>query len=223
MEPEPLICLGYVFDKSLVYMGDVSSIPDRAWSFLKSLRPNKTVKQVNGEQAAETARTSLEASVTKTVAELDLDSGVHASRRANSDGTPSGIFTQSPNPLILVIDSLWPLRTHSSHFNFPQALDTALRLGANMSYLTGFSHPTTHFIWEELCLSIREIDGQRDHPDADAASALVQKVWQDRQFSGELGKKLKSWGGKVEPSFDGLKLEISPKGWTEVETRSLSF
>jgi hypothetical protein len=207
-------------------MGDVSSIPDRAWTFLEGLRPNRTInggaRNGNRKSASESdehdaipARTSLESSV----ADLNLS----GSERSNGNSSASGTFTTSSDPLILVIDSLWPLRTHSSHFNFPQALDTALRLEANMSYLTGFSHPTTHFIWEELCLSIRGLDRQRDHPDAKAAAALVQKVWRDKQFTGDLGKKLKHWGGKVEPSFDGLKLEVSQKGWTEIEAKGLSF
>lgn len=222
VEPEPLICLGYVFEDSLVYMGDVSSIPDRSWKYLEGIRQkHQNAVRVNvHSKSAEVARTALEESVIQSAAELNLDSGIHG--HTERSGAVLGKVT-APNPLILVVDSLWPLRSHPSHFSFPQALATALRLGADLSLLIGFVHPTTHFIWEELCLSIRGEDGNRDHPDSEAAKALVKKVWNDKQFSGEAGKKLKEWAGRVEPSWDGLKLEITPGGWTEVASRGISL
>jgi hypothetical protein len=222
VEPEPLICLGYVFEDSLVYMGDVSSIPDRSWKYLEGIRQKhqKGVKENGHSKPNGVARTALEESVNQSIADLNLDSGIHGHTERN--GAVLGKVT-TPNPLILVVDSLWPLRSHPSHFSFPQALATALRLGADLSLLIGFVHPTTHFIWEELCLSIREEDGKRDHPDSEAAKALVKKVWNDKQFSGDAGKKLKEWAGRVEPSWDGLKLEITPDGWTEVASRGISL
>jgi hypothetical protein len=67
------------------------------------------------------------------------------------------------------------------------------------------------------------LDGQRDHPDSSAAEALVKKVWNDKQFNSKFGRELKAWGGRVEPSWDGLKLEIAQDGWTEVATRGISL
>lgn len=223
VEPEPLICLGYVFEDSLVYMGDVSSIPDRAWKYLESLRTKSQTAQIgNGDSTSKVpARTALEESVNQSITALHLDEGIHDGTQPN--GAILGKYTSSSKPLILIVDSLWPLRTHTSHFNFPQALATALRLDADISFLTGFSHPTTHFIWEELCLSIRGKNGERDHPDSDVAAALVSKVWNDKQFNGDAGKKLKKWGGRVEPGWDGLKLEIEQNGWTEVGTKGISL
>ena len=206
-------------------MGDVSSIPDRSWKYLEGLRRkqpqngNQTAhRTTNGEAPA---TTSLEESVGQSVADMKLDEGIHGHTERN--GAVLGKFTSKSKPLILVVDSLWPLRSHPSHFSFPQALATALRLGADLTLLIGFVHPTTHFIWEELCLSIRGKDGQRDHPDSEAAQALVKKAWSDQQFDCEFGKKLKEWAGRVEPSWDGLKLEIAPEGWTEVATRGISL
>jgi hypothetical protein len=215
--------LGYVFENSLIYMGDVSSIPDRAWKYLESLRAKSRIAEVEDEKSvtAIPARTALEESVNQSVAALKLDQGIHGSTESN--GAVLGKYTSTAKPLILIVDSLWPLRTHTSHFNFPQALATALRLDADMSFLTGFSHPTTHFIWEELCLSIRGKSGEREHPDSEAAAALVKKVWNDKQFNGDAGKRLRKWGGRVEPGWDGLKLEIESDGWTEVGTRGISL
>lgn len=223
VEPEPLICLGYVFEDSLVYMGDVSSIPDRSWNYLEGLRqkqPSATRISHATTNGSAPATTSLEQSVYESVAEMKLDAGIHG--HTERTGSILDKYT-SPQPLILVVDSLWPLRSHPSHFSFPQALATALRLGSDLTLLIGFVHPTTHFIWEELCLSIRGKDGTREHPDSEAAAALVKKVWNDEQFRGETGEKLKEWAGRVEPSWDGLKLEIAHDGWTEVATRGISI
>lgn len=240
-EPRPLVCLGYVFDNSVVYMGDVSGIPDKTWEMLESLRPGRhsvgngkpiSSKQSKSDQA-DTTRTALEASLTDSVLSLDLSNSAPKSTTNglgnwNGDG---GTFTPTPlPPLILIIDSLWPLKTHTSHYNLPQALTAAHRLQADMSYLTGFSHPTSHYQWEELCLSIRGMDGKRDHPDEGIAGKLVEEIWADEQFAkggreGErsLGEKLKRWGGRVEPAWDGLKLQVATEGWTEVETRAAQF
>jgi hypothetical protein len=224
VEPEPLICLGYVFEDSLVYMGDVSSIPDRSWRYLEGLRPKSsstsqtTQIKSNGDLPA---TTSLEESVSQSVADMKLDEGIHGHTERN--GAVLGKFASESRPLILVVDSLWPLRSHPSHFSFPQALATAMQLQADLSLLIGFVHPTTHFIWEELCLSIRGKDGERDHPGSEAAKALVKKVWGDEQFDCDFGEKLKEWAGRVEPSWDGLKLEIASDGWTEVATRGISL
>ena len=73
--------------------------------------------------------------------------------------------------------------------------------------------------------------GKRNHPDEGIARKLVEEVWADEQFAkahkgqdgGSLGDKLKRWGGRVEPAWDGLKLQIANEGWTEVETRAASF
>lgn len=247
-EPRPLVCLGYVFDKSVVYMGDVSGIPNTTWEMLESLRPKqKAVRDGKTDNLRSTAtrplgngsaRTSLEATLTDSVLAMDLSSPHHkngtnglsnGSGNANGNG---GTFTPTPQlPLILIIDALWPIKTHTSHYNFPQALLAAHRLGANMTYLLGFSHPTTHFQWEELCLSIRGLDGRREHPDEGISKRLVEDVWADQQFTksvgdgkeGPLGENLKRWGGRVEPAWDGLKLQISKEGWTEVETRAAMF
>lgn len=205
-------------------MGDVSSIPDRSWKYLKGLRQNHhngVVENGNSRSnSTEVARTALEESVNESIEKLKLDEGIHGHTERN--GAILAKHT-TQNPLILVVDSLWPLRSHPSHFSFPQALATALRLKADLSLLIGFVHPTTHFIWEELCLSIRGKDGKREHPDSEAAKALVKKVWNDEQFSGEAGKRLKEWAGRVEPSWDGLKLEMTPEGWTEVATRGIAL
>lgn len=226
-------------------MGDVSGIPDKSWEMLESLRPNRiaTHQSISGTSGQSvTAHTALEASLTDSVLALDL-SRSHPNRAPNriSNGTAQsngngngGTFTPTTQPpLILIIDSLWPLKTHTSHFNLPQALDAAHRLRGDMTYLTGFSHPTSHYQWEEICLSIKGLDGKREHPDEGIAKKLVEEVWADEQFmkgeegkgKGEvsLGQELKRWGGRVEPAWDGLKLRIATEGWTEVETRAARF
>lgn len=239
-------------------MSDVSGIPERSWeildrysrrggSDLSSESPkanghsNGTQKQKqSGTGTATNGATSKTdtpiGSPTGTILEMALPHQNTSTQDSVTHFTsPSSDAKAKPErPLILIIDILWPTRTHPSHFNFPQALTTALRLNPSITYGMGYVHPTTHFMWEELGLSIRGLDGQRtDHPDSEMAEELVKRVWADKQFSSSsssssggkmsLGKRLKEWGGRVEPSWDGLGLVVGEKGWRDVPHKGLYF
>jgi phosphoribosyl 1,2-cyclic phosphate phosphodiesterase len=54
------------------------------------------------------------------------------------------------NPEILIIGGL-RIRPHETHFNFEQALNTALDLGAKQVFLTHICHDLTHRQIEEYC------------------------------------------------------------------------
>jgi hypothetical protein len=240
-----------MFDESIVYMSDVSNIPQRTWDRLlhrgapaegEHKAPEKVLSALTGlrdrlasasvlipptpDQVSRTGSPS--SSVESEINKLAISSSTHADQSTNttppSSAGPTGHDTPLPPPLpILVIDSLWPLRKHGSHTNFPQALEIALRLRPSITYIVGVTHPPTHFMWEEICLAIQGKDGQRDHPDAQQSRSLVRKVWEDAQFTGnsKLGERVKEWGGRVEPAWDGLMLETGPgtgEGkWTEVQ------
>ncbi|WVF66875.1 hypothetical protein IAT40_001618 [Kwoniella sp. CBS 6097] len=210
LEPEPLICLGFMFDNSIVYISDVSSIPGKTWDrIMNRSTAATTTNETNGHAA------------------LALPT---------PDGTPLGTSTPEANssdettqPLpILVIDALWPLRPHTSHFSFLQALETALRLRSTHTYLVGSTHPTTHFMWEELCLSLQDRgqNGKREHPDFVQSEYLVDKVWKqvlggktkkDATSKAGFGEEWKEFGGIVRPAWDGLVVQVPADQQGEVE------
>ncbi|MDR2618256.1 MAG: MBL fold metallo-hydrolase [Treponema sp.] len=70
-----------------------------------------------------------------------------------------------PQPEILIIGGL-RVRPHSTHFNFEQALETALALGAQKVYLTHICHEHFHREIEEFCENFkktRNLEGEM-HP-----------------------------------------------------------
>ncbi|WVN85822.1 uncharacterized protein L203_100974 [Cryptococcus depauperatus CBS 7841] len=108
---------------------------------------------------------------------------------------------------------------HPSHFSFAQALTTSLRLKAANTYLIGMVHPTSHFMWEEICQSLLDPDGRdhkaRNHPDARQAEWLVKRIWDGIFTEGRngqgLGDRWRTDGGVVKPAWDGLVLEVNQK------------
>ncbi|WVQ79051.1 hypothetical protein IAT38_001144 [Cryptococcus sp. DSM 104549] len=225
LEPEPLICLGFMFDDQIAYISDASSIPERTWDRMLS-RGGKSTKS-------------------KTILPTPDDSpprgGDDTSRGLPSPKSISDITALSlSDPTapssrpdltlpILVVDALWPLQPHASHFSLAQALTTALRLRAANTYLIDSTHPTSHFMWEEICASLsdpaREEHEVREHPDAAQAEWLVKRVW-EKVFGeggeGEgLGDRWREEGGRVQPAWDGLVLEVGGEG-RGVERHDLS-
>lgn len=217
-----------MFDESVIYMSDVSSIPESTWArMLDRNRPDtlggtKTVKQVNGSGYSGSIPS---ASGRVVVPPTPQDTP----KRSQSpvDGTSKLAIsaahkTQTPPSSrlpILIIDALWPIARHSSHTNLVEALEIAMRLNPLMTYVVDVVHPVTHFMWEELGLSIRGLDGQRrGHPDDAQAEDLVKRWWADEQVQGtDVGKRLKEWAGKVEPGWDGLVVRVQEGQWAEVK------
>jgi len=133
---------------------------------------------------------------------------------------------QQPNtpPLdILIVDALWPLRSHASHYSLAQALSTALRLNPSITYLTGVTHPISHYMWEYICASLLpKIPIPPDHPCTEQAEDLVRRLRSDPEYKGPnaLIEQLKDWEGGVEPGWDGLVLQVAgEEGWKVVEGR----
>ncbi|BEI82520.1 hypothetical protein CcaverHIS002_0303880 [Cutaneotrichosporon cavernicola] len=111
---------------------------------------------------------------------------------------------------VLIMDTLWPWRPHPSHVSFPQAMDITLGIKPKATYLLGMTHPTTHYIWEEVGLSIRD-QQRRDpgHQDTALADMLIKRIWESEDMA-RIAADLKTWGGRVEPAWDGLAIEMGP-------------
>jgi hypothetical protein len=117
---------------------------------------------------------------------------------------------------VLVIDSLWAWRVHTSHVSFVEAMGIALRMKPFQTLLVGMSHPTTHWMWEELGRHIRGQAGTTpQHKDHLLAQNLIAKVWGMDDMK-HIAADLAAWGGIVGPAWDGLGMDLVPEGAVEL-------
>lgn len=154
----PFLCLGFVFDRSLVYLSDFSLITGEQWALL--------------ERA--TARHEL--------------------------------------PVTLIVDALWPVRPHTSHVSFPEAMAVAERIRPVRTWVLGMTHPTTHEQWARLGRSVRAAG---DEDDDLTTKELLRKVWDSYEMKRN-GDKIRAWGGEVEPAWDGLGVTVDQDGVHEM-------
>ncbi|ORY27493.1 beta-lactamase-like protein [Naematelia encephala] len=235
--PEPLICLGYMFDREIVYISDVSFIPETTWDLITNrydVRRDDNAKHDNVSDLIDGVKrlTSHSKAILPTPGMTPTRPRTPSSDFIPVQSVPSSFNRRSSSGgrlPILIIDALFPIRTHSSHFNLAQALDAAMRLDAEITYFVGSSHPTSHYMWQEICRSFRGEDGQRkDHPDNDQCKTLLRNLMADEQFSGtqdgkeSFAQKLIHWGGRAEPAWDGLVVQVGAKdgGFQELENES---
>lgn len=153
----PFVCLGFVFDRSLVYLSDFSLITEPQWALL--------------ERA--TARHAL--------------------------------------PVTLIVDALWPVRPHTSHVSFPEAMTVAERIRPVRTWVLGMTHPTTHEQWARLGRSVKGTDEADDI----TTKELLRKVWDSYEMKRN-GDKIRAWGGDVEPAWDGLGVTVDQEGVHEL-------
>ncbi|ORX36352.1 beta-lactamase-like protein [Kockovaella imperatae] len=220
VEPRPLICLAYSFAKSILYMADVSQVPNSTWALMEE---DGVVPIVLKNQDMARVDSSSESPAADLVDHLDRSLDLTAPTR--------------PQLKILIIDALWPLRRHLSHFSFGQAAETALRIQPSMTYLLGSTHPTTHYMWEEICLAVsgrasihspksinplhpcstvkEESWSKTDHPDNQFAQDLVQRIKESDEFADQpatdqrgIISQWKESGGALEPAWDGLVCQV---------------
>lgn len=171
----------------------------------------------------DTPRHSRNQSLTDMVSMTSLSmSNSSSTSRKSSSTSISSSSASIPRPLpVLIIDALWPLVRHSSHIHMVEALRIAMKLKPSIMYLVDLVHPVSHYMWEEVCASVRgehgaAWNGEGGHPDDEQAQELVQRFWEDRDVMSIEGK-VKEWAGRVEPGWDGLVLEVNGNGGKEGE------
>ncbi|BGP20782.1 hypothetical protein JCM10213_008919 [Rhodosporidiobolus nylandii] len=120
--PPPLICLGFLIDSSVLYMSDVSYIPESTW---QQLSQYLSLPSQNGLFPAAAPSSSLSPVVFR-------------------PSTPS--LPALPRLQALIIDSNG-LHLSPSHFALPQAIATARRLGVVRTYFTNLGHEISHSAW----------------------------------------------------------------------------
>jgi hypothetical protein len=96
-----------------------------------------------------------------------------------------------------------------------------MRIKPSITYLVDLVHPVSHYMWEELCASVRNEHGQlwdkeNRHPDDEQAQELVERYWGDKDVK-RTAAEVKAWGGRVEPGWDGLVVEVNGNGGKEGE------
>jgi hypothetical protein len=164
-EIHPYICWGFKIDDAVVYLSDVSFIPD-----------DTLLKSVSGTLP------------------------------------------------VFVLDCL-NLESHTSHFGLVDALDTAQKVAAQRTYLTGFSHRVSHDEYVTLCEVIHRgsnavtTDTPQVTPQVRDGLALIKKYYASLSSSHQqalidTGKK----GIWLRPAHDGLRVFISSEGAVSDET-----
>ncbi|RXK41405.1 hypothetical protein M231_01310 [Tremella mesenterica] len=166
---DPLICLGFIFDHLIAYIADVSHIPDKSWDILLNHRRvhSSLSSKMNGLTLEQPSSSSFSTPTSTSTSnfipiplpteQLDLSlTHTHPSSYSSFSLDPKEKSTNN-KLAVLIIDALWPLRSHTSHYNLRQALLAAERLRPCITYLVGSTHPTSHYMWERLCQSISDI------------------------------------------------------------------
>lgn len=167
-----------MFDESIIYMSDVSRIPESTWKrMLDRSRPtftdnhngtsngHLTITNETGDPVEARARAEGRVVIPPTpqdtprarspVGGFSKLSITPSKPRNGSDSSTSSKRQSLDNNLpILIIDALWPIKRHSSHTNLPEALEIALRLNPSITYVVDLVHPITHYMLEELGRSV---------------------------------------------------------------------
>ncbi|KAK0198502.1 beta-lactamase-like protein [Armillaria mellea] len=103
---------------------------------------------------------------------------------------------------LFILDCLH-LRPHTSHFGVVSAVDTARRVGALRTYLTGFSHEVSHEEWARITevVSAGKLPAQPS-PWLDGITDMEQQA---------LGMTMKEGDNPItwiRPAFDGLRIWV---------------
>ncbi|CDZ98764.1 Beta-lactamase-like [Phaffia rhodozyma] len=190
----PFFCLGFIFHPSIVYLSDVSYIPESEWSKLL-LTPLSL-----------DALTSSASTNAPMFSPAPMD---QLTPPASPPATPLGMSaSDSPAWPVLFLDCLF-LQEHPSHFGILHALTTILRLQPTRTYLMGFSHALSHEEWTALG---QDLDGTREQGKEEA---IVQTA---KSLAGEVWEEAKKRAVSVRPAFDGLRIEceVDAKGGIHV-------
>lgn len=235
-EIKPFYCLGFLFHPHIVYLADVSYIPEQVWGKLCPLSETKDATLQRALEAAaelqtpplsppmgpsavgEEESTALSESSSPSSSSIPTPTTPYPSRtmgvRTPTSSTNSTAASNSavdrPVPL-LILDCLF-LQTHPSHFGILSALSTVLRLRPLRTYLTGFAHHHSHDEWLALGAEL-----------AGARPVGHEQAFIDRAMglAGEVGEACRAEGAFVQPAFDGLRLVCDALGVREEEIEPL--
>ncbi|KAF8602693.1 hypothetical protein BDV93DRAFT_523798 [Ceratobasidium sp. AG-I] len=147
----PYMCFGFVVGDFMVYMSDVSYIPQVAWDVIE--------KHAKTNDSSQTS-------------------------------APSNRYK------LLVVDCL-KIKPHMSHFGIKDAVDTAKRIGANRTYMVGFSDHMPHSDWDTLGERLGGkplTEGEVERPHVLEALEVVPPPEKEEE------------GIWIRPAYDGLRI-----------------
>lgn len=104
---------------------------------------------------------------------------------------------------LFILDCLH-LRPHTSHFGVVSAVDTARRVGALRTYLTGFSHEVSHEEW----VRITEVVSSGKLPTQPTGQWLDEITDMEQQALGMTMKEGENAVTWIRPAFDGLRIWV---------------
>ncbi|GAA5898286.1 MBL fold metallo-hydrolase [Sporobolomyces salmoneus] len=207
--PKPFLCSGFLFNRQICYLSDVSSVPSSVYRTLSHYVDLPTSPSVTG------------------VKENGLESNGHGEEEGEGEG-------KKPKLQVLIVDCL-RLEEFTSHYGLGKAVETIRKLGAKRNYLIGFGHRTSHTAWLKACelLSTPNStsgfgslttdaptfnDLYNGHPDplqedpSNFARRALQVVenW-EKARGANWGKGERPW---VRPSCDGMTITVGRDGRT---------
>ncbi|KAK0456408.1 beta-lactamase-like protein [Armillaria borealis] len=101
---------------------------------------------------------------------------------------------------LFILDCLH-LRPHTSHFGVVSAVDTARRVGALRTYLTGFSHEVSHEEWVRITEVVSS--GQLPAQPSQWLDEITDMEQQALGMTMKEGENAVTW---IRPAFDGLRI-----------------
>lgn len=143
--PTPFYCLGFLFDRQLAYLSDVSFIPPEIYARIADYVALPARRRASGRKA--------------------LTNGTHGS--APQEEEEEGREEEKPRLKALVVDCL-RVEPFASHFGMGQAVETARKLGADRTYLV-----RSPSLIRPKGLFCRAVTHSHRHPRRSSASATA--------------------------------------------------
>ncbi|KNZ53765.1 hypothetical protein VP01_3140g1 [Puccinia sorghi] len=197
----PYECLAFLFDQTFCYMSDVSSIPDSTWTALGA-PPSVSVLKRTMSSFTEKSFGSDDPSTSTSSCALD-----------SLASSSSSVFEPDGAPLtlpLLIVDTL-RLKPHISHFGIAEAVEAAVKLRAQRTYILGFTHGVTHECWLAACELISETSHgaipstMEPYPGTEEATELGDDPENFSQEALRLCRDyIKDSPLWIRPAFDGL-------------------
>lgn len=208
----PFWCWGFLFDKKVLYLSDISYMPERTWTKIYNLLSAPSNHQ---------ERTAMVGNMTAHDRPLDAASPTdHMTPAESHPGIDSDYYPLSktspslPDRLldVLILDCL-RLEPHSSHLSHAQAVAMSTRVRAKETWLVGFTHPDPHRLWEAAGAMVEHgVANQagNENEDQELSEFMVKrkKCAVKQGLESVWDRARQDWKGKCYPAYDGQVIDL---------------